>query len=366
MRWAIHAAAPCPIDVKQKMLDWWGPVIWEYYGATEGGGTTATPEDWLKYPGTVGSPWAISELKITDDDGDRVDPGVPGTVWMKMGGQDFEYKGDKSKTDENHDADGFFTVGDIGYLNEDGFLFLCDRKSDMIIAGGVNIYPAEIEGEILAHPGSATSPCSASPTTTWASRSRPWSSRRPAYEAGDELRASIMEHLDGPPGQVQVAQVDRLRRRAPPRAHRQAPQAPAPRPVLGRPRPRDLNIGRPSSGLRAPPIRVHRGAAPPGGCAASPRARSGQPKWSQRRWVAVSSSSPTQVRSPTPLLHATRHENQTWPSTLAMAASIAGSVPSGKARSSTRCITSVVAVDAAPASRSSDVRAVITASASLG
>ena len=71
---------------------------------------------------------------------------------MKMGGQDFEYKGDKAKTDDNHDADGFFTVGDIGYLNEDGFLFLCDRKSDMIIAGGVNIYPAEIEGEILAHP----------------------------------------------------------------------------------------------------------------------------------------------------------------------------------------------------------------------
>ena len=77
MRWAIHAAAPCPIDVKQKMLDWWGPVIWEYYGATEGGGTTATPEDWLKYPGTVGSPWAISELKITDDDGTVVAPGCP-------------------------------------------------------------------------------------------------------------------------------------------------------------------------------------------------------------------------------------------------------------------------------------------------
>ena len=153
MRWAIHAAAPCPIDVKQKMLDWWGPVIWEYYGATEGGGTTATPQDWLKYPGTVGSPWAISELKITDDDRNPVEAGVPGTVWMKMGGQDFEYKGDKSKTDENHDADGFFTVGDVGYLNEDGFLFLCDRKSDMIIAGGVNIYPAEIEGEIMAHPG---------------------------------------------------------------------------------------------------------------------------------------------------------------------------------------------------------------------
>src|SRR3546814_12148652 len=81
-----------------------------------------------------------------------VPTGEPGTIWMKMGGQDFEYKDDAAKTDANHDAEGFFTVGDVGYLNEDGFLFLCDRKSDMIIAGGVNIYPAEIEGEILAHP----------------------------------------------------------------------------------------------------------------------------------------------------------------------------------------------------------------------
>ena len=135
------------------MLAWWGPVIWEYYAATEGGGTIASPEDWMKYPGTVGNVWPISELKITDDDGNAVATGTPGTVWMRMGsGTDFEYKGDKAKTDSSHDADGFFTVGDIGYLNEDGFLFLCDRKSDMIIAGGVNIYPAEIEGEILAHP----------------------------------------------------------------------------------------------------------------------------------------------------------------------------------------------------------------------
>src|SRR3546814_4574388 len=117
MRWAIHAAAPCPIDVKRKMLDWWGPVIWEYYAATEGGGTTASPEDWLKYPGTVGTAWAISELKIADDDGRPVPTGEPGTIWMKMGGQAFEYKDDAAKTDANHDAEGFFTVGDVGYLN---------------------------------------------------------------------------------------------------------------------------------------------------------------------------------------------------------------------------------------------------------
>ncbi len=195
MRWAIHAAAPCPIDVKHKMLDWWGPVIWEYYGATEGGGTTATPEDWLKYPGTVGSPWPISELKITDDDGGIVAPGVPGTVWMKMGGQDFEYKGDRSKTDENHDADGFFTVGDVGYLNEDGFLFLCDRKSDMIIAGGVNIYPAEIEGEILAHPGVGDVAVFGVPDDDMGEAIKAIVEPAGGQTAGDDLAASIMAHL---------------------------------------------------------------------------------------------------------------------------------------------------------------------------
>ncbi len=197
MRWAIHAAAPCPIDVKQRMLDWWGPVIWEYYGATEGGGTTATPEDWLKYPGTVGAPWPISELKITDDDGDILGPGVPGTVWMKMGGQDFEYKGDKTKTDDNHDADGFFTVGDVGYLNEDGFLFLCDRKSDMIIAGGVNIYPAEIEGEILSHPGVGDVAVFGIPDDDMGEQIKAVVEPIAGTAASDDLAASIMDHLAG-------------------------------------------------------------------------------------------------------------------------------------------------------------------------
>ena len=155
-----------------------------------------------------------------------------------MGGQDFEYKGDQSKTDENHDADGFFTVGDVGYLNEDGFLFLCDRKSDMIIAGGVNIYPAEIEGEILAHPGVGDVAVFGVPDDDMGEQIKAVVEPAAGYEAGDELKASIMEHLSGSPGQVQVAQVDRLHRRAPPRAHRQAPQAPAEGPLLGRPRPR--------------------------------------------------------------------------------------------------------------------------------
>jgi long-chain acyl-CoA synthetase len=197
MKWAIHAAAPCPIDVKRKMLDWWGPVIWEYYGATEGGGTTASPEDWLKYPGTVGSVWPIAELKIVDDDGNEAPTGTPGIVWMRMGAGDFEYKGDKKKTDESHDADGFFTVGDVGYLNEDGFLFLCDRKSDMIIAGGVNIYPAEIEGELLAHPDVADAAVFGIPDADMGEQIKAVIQPVEGVQPDDALRDSIMEHLQG-------------------------------------------------------------------------------------------------------------------------------------------------------------------------
>ena len=151
LRTMIHAAAPCPVDVKRRMLDWWGPVIVEYYAATEGGGTLVMPHEWLQKPGTVGKPWPTSEIKIFDDDGKEVPQGQPGTVYMRMGAAGFEYYKDEEKTRKARIED-FFTVGDIGYLDEDGWLFLHDRKSDMIISGGVNIYPAEIENELLTHP----------------------------------------------------------------------------------------------------------------------------------------------------------------------------------------------------------------------
>jgi long-chain acyl-CoA synthetase len=151
LRHVIHAAAPCPIDVKRRMLAWWGPVIYEYYAASEGGGTLVTPEEWLRYPGTVGRAWPGSEIRILDDDGNPCPTGLPGTVYMALGVQDFEYHGDRQKTDASR-RDGFFTVGDVGYLNEDGYLFLCDRKIDMIISGGVNIYPTEVESVLLTHP----------------------------------------------------------------------------------------------------------------------------------------------------------------------------------------------------------------------
>jgi long-chain acyl-CoA synthetase len=147
----VHAAAPCPPDVKRRMLDWWGDSIYEYYAATEGGGTLVTPQEWRRYPGTVGKAWPGADIKIYDDEAKELPTGQQGTVYMRLGQADFEYHKDKEKTRKNRIAN-YFTVGDVGYLNEDGYLFLCDRKIDMIISGGANIYPAEIENVLLAHP----------------------------------------------------------------------------------------------------------------------------------------------------------------------------------------------------------------------
>jgi long-chain acyl-CoA synthetase len=152
LRHMVHAAAPCPPDVKRQMIEWWGPVIDEYYAASEGGGTMVTASEWLEHPGTVGRAWPISEVVILDDDGNQLPPREIGTVYMAMGtGPSFEYYKDKEKTEKNRRGR-YFTVGDVGYLDEDGWLFLSDRKIDMIISGGANIYPAEIESELIMHP----------------------------------------------------------------------------------------------------------------------------------------------------------------------------------------------------------------------
>ena len=151
LRVMIHGAAPCPLEVKRQMLEWWGPVVTEYYAATEGGGTVISGEDWLRKPGSVGLPWPGSTIRILDDDGNEAPTGETGAVYMKMGDSKFEYHRDKAKTEKARVGD-LFTLGDVGHLDEDGYLFLHDRKADMIISGGVNIYPAEIEGELVMHP----------------------------------------------------------------------------------------------------------------------------------------------------------------------------------------------------------------------
>jgi long-chain acyl-CoA synthetase len=148
----IHAAAPCPVPVKEQMIDWVGPIVIEYYGATEGNGFTfCDSADWLAHKGTVGRP-VVGQILILDDDGNPPPPGTPGTVWFG-GGVNFEYFNDPTKTAESRNATGdASTVGDVGYLDDDGYLYLTDRKTYMIISGGVNIYPQETENLLITHP----------------------------------------------------------------------------------------------------------------------------------------------------------------------------------------------------------------------
>ncbi len=152
LRLVAHAAAPCPLEVKREMIEWWGPVLWESYGAAEGAGTIVSSQEWLQYPGTVGKPIPGSRVKILNDAGEEQPAGAVGTIYLtRYTGDRFEYRGDPEKTRSAYRGD-FFTAGDIGYMNEDGFLFICDRKIDMIITGGMNIYSAEIERVLVQHP----------------------------------------------------------------------------------------------------------------------------------------------------------------------------------------------------------------------
>ncbi|MCP3822726.1 acyl-CoA synthetase [Streptomyces sp. A3M-1-3] len=193
MRHAIHGAAPCPDHVKRAMIDWWGRCVEEYYAASEGGGAFATAEDWLKKPGTVGKAWPISELAVHDDDGNRLPAGELGTVYMKMSTGGFSYHKDEGKTRKNRIGD-FFTVGDLGLLDEDGYLFLRDRKIDMIISGGVNIYPAEVESELLTHPAVADAAAFGIPHSEWGEEVKAVVEPAPGHRAGDALAAEILAH----------------------------------------------------------------------------------------------------------------------------------------------------------------------------
>jgi long-chain acyl-CoA synthetase len=148
----IHAAAPCPVPVKEHMIEWWGPIIHEYYGATEGLGFTACDsEEWLAHPGTVGKV-ILGDLHILDEDMQPLPQGTPGQIWFKTA-TPFEYFNDPGKTADARSDDGTMsTVGDVGFLDDDGFLHLTDRATFMIISGGVNIYPQESENLLITHP----------------------------------------------------------------------------------------------------------------------------------------------------------------------------------------------------------------------
>ena len=191
LRHIIHSAAPCPVDVKRQMLAWWGNVIYEYYAASEGGGTLATPEQWLAHPGTVGKAWPISKLLVTRDDGAPCASGEVGTVYMSMGAHRFEYHKDKKKTESSF-RDEYFTVGDAGFLDAQGFLYLSDRKSDMIISGGVNVYPAEIEDVLHGHPAIADVAVFGVPDDDWGEQIKAVVEVAPGVSEGPFLGEEIL------------------------------------------------------------------------------------------------------------------------------------------------------------------------------
>jgi len=153
-RLAIHAAAPCPVEVKQRMIDWWGPILHEYYAATEGNGVTLVdPQSWLRKPGTVGKA-GLGVLHICDEDGVEQPTGQAGLVYFERDELPFTYHNapEKTRQAQHPKHDNWTTTGDIGYVDEEGFLYLTDRKAFMIISGGVNIYPQEVENVLTLHP----------------------------------------------------------------------------------------------------------------------------------------------------------------------------------------------------------------------
>jgi acyl-CoA synthetase (AMP-forming)/AMP-acid ligase II len=151
LRCVVHAGAPCPVPVKQEMLEWWGPIIWEYYSGTEGVGfTVCGPEEWLAHPGTVGRPVGC-EVHILADDRTPLPAGVDGDVYF-AGATPFEYHNAPEKTRASFLDNGWATYGDIGHVDDDGYLYLTDRRANMIIVGGVNVYPQEAENLLITHP----------------------------------------------------------------------------------------------------------------------------------------------------------------------------------------------------------------------
>jgi long-chain acyl-CoA synthetase len=197
----VHSAAPCPLQVKKEMMAWWGPVIWETYGGTEGPATIAKPHRWLEKPGTVGRPIRGVRVNILDAEGNALPPNSIGDVYIeRLDGQSFEYRNDTELTASVHRGTAF-TIGDVGYLDDDGYLFICDRAKDMVISGGVNIYPTEVEGVLSSHPAVADVAVIGIPDSEWGEQVRAVvelvGEAQPSPELAAELIAYCRTRLAG-------------------------------------------------------------------------------------------------------------------------------------------------------------------------
>src|SRR3984957_15424299 len=202
LRYIIHGAAPCPPEVKKAMIDWVGPIINEYYAGSEGGaGFVVSSDEWLKKPGTVGKLPDPSALRILDDEGHEVKQGESGTLYFRVSPiAPFEYYKDPEKTAAAHKGD-YFTLGDVGYLDEDGYLFLTGRTAECIISGGVNIYPQEIDNELIKHPAVEDACTIGVPNEEWGEEVKSVLTLNPGYVGSDALAKDIQafarDHLAG-------------------------------------------------------------------------------------------------------------------------------------------------------------------------
>lgn len=193
MQYILHGAAPCPIESKRGMMEWFGPILWEYFAATEGSGASCSPQLWQQKPGTVGRPPSADHIRILDDDGQPCPAGVVGHIYLKGAGElDFEYLNDPEKTARAR-RDTHFTVGDIGYLDEDGCLFITDRNANTIVSGGVNIYPAEVEAVLLRHPQVCDAAVIGIADEEWGEEVKAVLQLEPSVSANKQLAADIID-----------------------------------------------------------------------------------------------------------------------------------------------------------------------------
>ncbi|MFB9623103.1 AMP-binding protein [Nonomuraea helvata] len=194
LRQVIHTGAACPVSVKQQIMDWWGPVLYEYYGSTESAIAFAVkPQEWLARPGTVGRPVPMFEAKIVDEAGVELPPREPGMIYVKSGMGTFEYHKDPEKTAASMLGE-WYSPGDIGFMDEDGYLFLCDRRTDLIVSGGVNIYPAEIEAALLEHQAVADVAVIGVPDEEWGHNVVALVQPAEGVTPGPQLTAELLEH----------------------------------------------------------------------------------------------------------------------------------------------------------------------------